>query len=274
MSITINTNATSLIAQRNLNTNQSSLMSSMERLSSGLRVNSAKDDAAGLAIAKNMEKDISAFGQAQRNINDGISVIQTTESAIDVITNSVMRMRDLAEQSANGTYSAANRSALQLEYSALTSEINRAAKKTEYNGVKLTDGSTTSLTIQVGNNNSSNDRIDISLTGISAGALSIDATSIGSASAAQASMDTLDAALKTLNASRAGLGASESRLGNALNSASRMAESLASAKSRIMDVDFASEVSNLQKNNVLTQAGSSMLAQANTLPQLALRLLG
>lgn len=239
-----------------------------------MRVNSAKDDAAGLAIAKEMEKDISAFGQAQRNINDGISVIQTAESDIEVISDGVMRLRDLAQQSSNGTYSAQNRSALSLEFSALIEEVDRVANKTEFNGVKLLDGSTSSLVIQVGNENSANDRISITLADVTASALSIDGLSIATQSAAQATMDTLDAALKTLTETQAGFGASESRLGSALLSANRMSESLSAAKSRIMDVDFATEVSSMQKNSVLTQAGTAMLAQANTLPQMALRLLG
>ncbi len=274
MAITINTNVTSLTAQKNLNANQSSLAQSMERLSSGLRINRAKDDAAGLAISRQMDKQIRGLNQGMRNASDGISVIQQTEGTLSEIEANLQRMNELATQASNATYSAANRSSMQLEFSALRAEVDRTAAKADFNGYQLADGTNSTMNIQVGFADTANDRISIQLTNAKASALGISAATITSAAGAQAALTTLSSAIDTITSARAQLGADESRLETAVNSNVNTVENLTAAKSRITDVDFAEEVSNMAKANVLTQAGTSMLAQANTLPQMALSLLG
>lgn len=274
MAITINTNVSSMVAQRKLNSAQADLSKSMERLASGLRINRAKDDAAGMAISKIMDKKISGLNQGIRNANDGISVIQSTEGTLEEIGNNLQRMRELSVQASNGSYDAANRSALQLEFSALRSEIDRVADTAEFNGYQIADGSNTSMVIQVGANNTANDRITISLTSANASALGVSAgTTLTSAAGAQASLDLIDTAMNTLSAARAQLGADESRLETAIQSNMNSSENLTAANSRIKDVDFAAEVSEMAMSSVLSQAGTAMLSQANTLPQMALSLL-
>lgn len=274
MAITINTNVTSLVAQRNLNNVQDSLNTSMRRLSSGLRINRAKDDAAGLAISRLMEKKIRGLEQGVRNANDGISLVQSTEGSIVEVENNLQRMRELALQASNGTYTAADRSSLQTEFSALRAEIDRVAATAEFNGFKLLNGSNSSLDIQVGPDNTANDRISVNLKNVKASALSISGNSITAASAAQAAVTALDSAISSVSKARAQLGADEARLTTAVAGNLNMAENLAGAKSRIMDVDFATETANLAQNNILVQAGAAMLSQANGIPGLALQLLG
>lgn len=274
MAITINTNVTSLVAQRNLNSVQDSLNNSMRRLSSGLRINRAKDDAAGLAISRLMEKKIRGLEQGVRNANDGISLIQTAEGSLIEVGNNLQRMRELSLQASNGTYTAADRSALQTEFSALRAEIDRVANTAEFNGFKLMNGSSSSLDIQVGPDNSANDRIKISLKDVNSSALGISGNSITAASAAQAAVTKLDTAISSVSKARAQLGADEARLTTAVAGNMNMAENLAGAKSRILDVDFAKETATLAKNSILVQAGASMLSQANQIPSLALQLLG
>ena len=274
MAITINTNVTSLVAQRNLNNAQGALSESMERLSSGLRINRAKDDAAGMAISNTMEKKISGLNQATRNANDGISVIQVTEGVLSQVEGSLRRMSDLATQASTGSYDAANRSAMNVEFSALRSEIDRVVSKAEFNGFKVADGTQSSMILQVGADNTANDRLSVSLINSKVSALGVSGNSVRAASAAQAAISSIDAAIKKVGAARSGLGASESRLGSAIENNLTNVESLSAANSRIKDLDFAEEVSSMTKNNVLVQAGTSMLAQANSMPQLALSILG
>ena len=274
MSVTINTNVTSMVVQRKLGKAQDALSKSMERLASGLRINRAKDDAAGMAVSKLMDKQISGLMQGVRNANDGISVIQVTESTLEEIGNNLQRMRELAAQSANGSYDSQNRSAMQLEFSALRAEIDRVADTAEFNGYKIADGSNSSMVIQVGANNTANDRISIKMTSAKASALGISAgVTLSSSSSAQSALDSIDSAINTLSAARAKLGADESRLSTAIESNLNTAENLMAANSRIKDVDFAEEVSTMATNSVLSQAGTAMLSQANTLPQVALSLL-
>lgn len=274
MAVTINTNVTSMIAQRKLGNAQDSLTKSMERLSSGLRINRAKDDAAGLAISKLMDKQISGLHQGVRNANDGISVIQTTEGVLEEVGNNLERMRELAVQASNGSYDASNRSSLQLEFSALRAEVDRVADTAEFNGYKIADGSNASMVIQVGANNTANDRITIQLTSAKASGLGVSAgVTLTSAAGAQAALDFVDTAISTITSARAQLGADESRLETAVQSNLNSADNLSAANSRIKDVDFAEEVSNMAMSSVLSQAGTSMLSQANTLPQVALSLL-
>lgn len=274
MSVTINTNVASLVAQRKLGNAQSNMSRSMERLSSGLRINRAKDDAAGLAISKLMEKQINALHQGVRNANDGVSVIQTTEGSLEEIGNNLQRMRELATQASSGSYVAANRSSMQLEFSKLRSEIDRAADTVNFNGYQLADGTNTSMTIQVGVNNTANDRISISLTSAKASALGVSAgVTLTSAAGAQGALGFLDAAIDTISSARAQLGADEARLETAIESNLNIAENLVAANSRIKDVDFAEEVSEMTKFSVLSQASTAMLSQANQMPQVALSLL-
>ncbi len=274
MAVTINTNVTSLVTQRNLNNAQADLNKSMERLASGLRINRAKDDAAGMAISKLMDKKISGLNQGVRNANDGVSVIQTTEGALEEIGNNLQRMRELAVQASNGSYDAANRSALQLEFSALRAEVDRVADTAEFNGYQIADGSNTSMVIQVGANNTTDDRITISLTSANASSLGVSSgVTLTSAAGAQAALDFVDTAISTVSSARAQLGSDEARLETAIQSNMNSAENLTAANSRIKDVDFADEVSRMAMSSVLSQAGTAMLSQANTLPQVALSLL-
>ncbi len=273
MAMTINTNVASMIAQRNLDKAQSLLSASMRRLSSGLRINSAKDDAAGLAISTIMTKKIIGYQQGNRNANDGISLVQTTEGAMSEIENNLQRMRELAVQSANGTYVASDRSTLQTEFSALVLEVDRVANTAEFNGFKLLNGSSSSLNIQVGPDNSSNDRINVKLVDVNGSALGLQSTDVTSAGSAQSAITSLDAAITTVTKARAQLGASESNLLTAIQTNMSMAESLTAARSRILDADFAAETAEMTKSNVLVQAGTAMVAQANALPNLALQLL-
>lgn len=273
MAITINTNVTSLIAQRNLNNAQSGLSQSMERLSSGLRINSAKDDAAGLAIANLMELKSSSLEVATRNANDGISVLQVTGGILDEIENNLSRMYDLAVQASSGQYDEANRTALNNEFISLREEIDRVAKKTEFNGFKLTDGSTTNIEIQVGSGNVSEDRISIELINARISALGIADSYISTVDSARSAIDSIECAINKISVARSDLGTGESRLLTAINSNTNEIEKMASAISRIKDLDFADEISSMTKNNILVQAGTSMLAQANVIPELALVLL-
>lgn len=273
MAITINTNITSLSAQRHLSAAQSDLSRSMERLASGLRINRAKDDAAGMSISLGLTKQVSGLLQSNRNANDGVSVIQTTEGALNEITNNLQRMRDLAVQASSGSYSDANRSALQIEFSSLRAEIDRVSNNSEFNGFKLADGSQSSMSIQVGGNNNADNRITIKMINTKSSALGISAATIASAGGAQNALDSLDTAISSVSSARAVLGTSEGRLATAMQSNLYTIENLTGANSRIKDVDFAEEVSNMARENVLVQAGTAMLAQANTIPNTAMQLL-
>lgn len=273
MALTINTNVTSMIAQRNLNSAQDNLSESMRRLSSGMRINRARDDAAGLAISRIMTKKIIGYQQGNRNANDGISLVQTTEGAMSEIENNLQRMRELAIQSANGTYVASDRSAMQTEFSALRAEVDRVANTAEFNGFKLLNGTNSSLNIQVGPDNTTNDRINVKLVDVNVSALSISGNSITSAGVAQTAIASLDTAITAVTKARASLGASESNILTAIQTNLSLSENLTAARSRIVDADFAHETASMNKYNVLAQAGTAMVAQANSLPSLALQLL-
>lgn len=273
MAITINTNVTSLIAQRNLSKAQSNLADSMERLSSGLRINSARDDAAGLAISNLMETKISALQQGTRNANDGVSAIQIAEGILNEVDGNLRRMHDLAVQAANGPYDDDNRTSLELEFSTLRDEIDRVAEKTEFNGTKLTNGDNSNLVIQIGGNNSSNDRLSVKLINAKSSSLGISNNSINTVSTARTSISSIENAINKLSDAQASLGADENRLNTAIQSNLNEIENTATANSRIKDLDFAEEVSSMTKNKVLAEAGLSMLAQANLMPQFALSLI-
>jgi flagellin len=270
---TINTNLVSLNAQRNLNTSQSSLATSMQRLSSGLRVNSAKDDAAGLAIAERMNTQVRGMNVAIRNANDAISLAQTAEGALGKIGDMLQRMRELAVQSANATNSPADRDNLQAEYLQLGEEITRTVGSTRFNGQAILT-TTGTLSFQVGAD--SGDQVDLATTDLSAGdiAAAVAETIDGTDNTASlAAIDAIDLALTEVNGARAGYGAAQNRFEAVIATLQISAENQSAARARIMDADFAAETANLSRAQILQQAGNAMVAQANQLPQQVLQLL-
>jgi flagellin len=283
MAMTINTNTSSLTAQRNLSKTQSALATAMQRLSSGLRVNSAKDDAAGLAISVKMQAQVNGGTVAIRNANDGISLAQTAEGALSSVTDMLQRQRELAVQSSNATNSS-DRTELKQEFDDLSAEINRVVKVTDFNGVKvLADANieTTGLDFQIGANNTANDRINIKITNLSAdttldavtGVAGGTAADISTATGAQGALDSIDTALKTINTVRSTLGSAQNRFDYTVSNLEISNENTSAAKGRITDADFATETSNMSKASILQQAGTSMLAQANSQAQQVLTLL-
>jgi flagellin len=281
MGLRINTNLASLNAQRNLASTQAQLERSLDRLSSGLRITRAGDDAAGLAISESLRAQIRGLAQAQRNANDGVSVIQTAEGALNEISNILIRLRELAVQSASeGSVSNAERSFLQNEFSALQSEITRIAQSTKFGGRTLLDGSlsgtSNALTFQVGIfNDSAVDRIALSVGNATASGLQIQATdaAVSTVSSAQSALATIDSALSTVSTLRGNLGAAQNRLQSTINNLAVSLENLSGANSRIRDVDVAAETAALTRAQILQQAGVAVLAQANVTSQVALTLL-
>lgn len=273
MASTINTNVVSLNAQRNLATNQSSLATSMQRLSSGLRVNSAKDDAAGLAIATRMDAQSRGMTVAVRNSNDAIGLAQTAEGALGKVGDMLQRMRELAVQSANGTNSASDRTNLDAEYQQLGQEIGRTLTNTKFNGTAML-ASAAAQTYQVGANNG--DTVSITPSGAMSANANITATTGGdltSAANANTALTNIDKALDDVNAERATYGAAQNRFDNIISTLQITNENTAAAKGRIMDADFAQETSNLSRAQILQQAGNAMIAQANQLPNGVMALL-
>lgn len=272
MALSVNTNVMSLNSQRNLSNSTNDLSTSFQRLSSGLRVNSAADDAAGLQIGTRLTAQTNGLDQAARNANDGISVAQTAEGALDETTNMLQRMRVLSIQAANGSNSDSDRTALNKEFTELTSEMDRIAKDTTFAGQALLDGTYTA-DYQVGAD--ANQTIGLSVaTSMGAVGLGVTATvAITTASAAQDAITKIDDALSTVNGVRADLGAKQNRFSSTIRNLENVSENVSASKSRIMDADFAKESANLARNQVLQQASSSMLAQANQQPQIALSLL-
>ncbi|MEO7852342.1 MAG: flagellin [Rubrivivax sp.] len=266
MPLTINTNVVSLNAQRNLTMSQSSLATSMERLSSGLRVNSAKDDAAGLAIADRMDSQIRGINVAVRNANDGISLAQTAEGALATVTDALQRMRELAIQAQNGSNGTSDRANLNTEYQALSAEITRIAAQTKFNGTAIVGAGAGATTFQVGANNG--DTLSITTTAVTT--VAGDLTSAANASTAVAALDT---SLTTITTSRASYGAAISRFGMAIQNLQITGENQSAARGRIVDADFAAETANLSRSQILQQAGTAMVAQANQLPNQVLSLL-
>ena len=279
MGLRINTNVASLTAQKNLARTQSALERSLDRLSSGLRITRAGDDAAGLAISESLRAQIRGLAQAQRNANDGISVIQTGEGALNEISNILIRLRELAVQaSSDGSVSNSERSFLQNEFQALQGEITRIANATQFGGRTLLDGSLSSsgLTFQVGiYNNASVDRLTMTIGDARASALGVGSAqaAVSTAAAAQASLTTIDAALTNVSTIRGNLGGVQNRLQSTVNNLAVSIENLSAANSRIRDVDVAAETAALTRAQVLQQAGIAVLAQANVSSQVALILL-
>ena len=271
----INTNLASLNAQRNLNTSQKSLNTSLQRLSSGLRVNSARDDAAGLGIATNMSAQSRGMTVASRNANDGISLAQTAEGGLATITDHLQRMRELATQASSGQYDSNNLGALDKEFAALQNEITRAATATTFNGKKIL-GADSTMSFQIGAGTAGENQIAVTtISGAytAAGGPMAATQSISTTGGATAAMAAIDTALNTVNTDRANLGALQSRFEGVVTQLSAQIENTEAARSRIMDTDYAAETANLSRGQILQQAGTAMLAQANQLPQSVLSLL-
>jgi len=289
--LVINHNMAAMNAARILTQNYSSLSTSVQRLSSGLRINSAADDAAGLAVREMMRTDIRVLNQGVRNANDAMSMIQTADGALSVIDEKLTRMKELAEQAATGTYTTAQRAIMDSEYQAMASEITRIANATNFNGVKLLNGTLSGsgldgtagnqMKIHFGTGNSSaEDYYYVKIGNATASALGVGNANAGGAgmtistqSAAQCALTAIDSAVTAKDNIRANLGAISNRLSNTVSNLSIQAENLQAAESRISDVDVATEMTAFTRNQILVQAGVAMLAQANTLPQLALRLM-
>ncbi len=273
--LTINSNIASLTAQTNLSHTQMNLATSFSRLSSGYRINSSKDDAAGLAISDSMRMQIRSYTVAQRNANDASSMAQTAEGALGSITDILGRMRELATQGANGSLQTSDRAYLQTEFGSLQSEVKRIMTATKFNGQQLINNAVSStVDFQVGINNTSNDRLQITFGGIHLTSLVTATTTLsGLAATSQASLDTIDAALSKVSTARARFGAVQNRLTITSANIDSARVNLSAADSRIRDVDVAEETSQLSRTQVLSQAGSAILAQANQAPQLALGLL-
>jgi len=280
MALVIHTNVASLNAQRNLERTQLVLGRSMQRLSSGLRVNSAADDAAGLAISESLRAQIRSLQQASRNANDGVSMLQTAEGALGEVSAILTRMRELAVQSANGTLSASQRASLQDEFRQLRDEIDRIGESAQFNGLKLLNGDQANgVAFQVGLDSASSSQLIIQISSAKSDAIGsgtgsmLAQQSITTASAAQTSLSVIDAAIEDVSSIRGEIGAAMNRLSTTVANLATAVENLSAANSRIRDVDVAEETAQLTRHQILTQAGVAMLAQANQLPSVALALL-
>lgn len=274
MGLRINTNLFSLNAQRNLSTHTKKLAGSFQRLSTGLRIASASDDAAGLAISERLRAQVRSLDQAKRNANDGISLTQTAEGALDETSSLLVRLRELSIQASNGTVNSTDRDTLNQEFQALVSEIDRIAASTSFNGTQLLSSST-SITLQIGaGTTTGTDTLGVSLTSSTASALGLSSLDIGSSGTVTAAITAIDSAINSVAQTRGDLGAVTNRLNSVINNIGVQVENLSAAESRIRDVDVASESAALTRNSILQQAATSILAQANVQPQAALSLLG
>jgi flagellin len=272
--MSIRTNVASLNAQRNLYQTQSALDSSLSKLSSGYRITKAGDDAAGLGISTKLESQIRSYSQAVRNANDGLSVIQSTEAALNEQANILTRLRELAMQSSSDGIGNTERGYVDKESDALVSELERIANVTEYNGTKLLNNSGSTLDFQIGLFSTGNDRISFASLDVQASVLGVTGLDMSSKASALLALASIDGALQKVSSNRATLGANGNRFQSAINNIQSFAESLSAANSRIKDVDVAEETSRMSRSQILAQAGVSVLAQANQAPQLALKLLG
>ncbi|WP_319381553.1 flagellin [Thiomicrorhabdus sp.] len=274
MSMVINTNMGSLNAVRLLDQSSKEQSLAMERLTSGLRINKAADDAAGLAVATSMDTQIRGTDQAIQNANDGISMVQTLDGATEEIVDMMQRMRELGVQSMNGSYNADNRAQMNEEFSQLQNEIDRIANTTKFNETSLMNGSNTAVLVHVGWNTGADNKISIGLTDFNVSALNTNATaSLGTVTAASAAVQTIDQDLSNINLQRAKWGALQNRLESTVSNLTNVNENMTAAKSRILDADFAKESANLARSQVLQQAGMSMLSQANQQSQNVMSLL-
>ena len=273
MGLRVNTNIASIGAQRNLYNVSNRLQGNYARLSSGLRISTAADDAAGLGISEKMRSQIRSFATAGRNAMDGLSMSQTAEGAMGEVGNILGRMRELAMQSANGTLDANDRATIQAEVDALIEEVDRIGADTEFNGVKLLDGSEGTVGIQVGLDSGQNIAIDLG-TDLQAAALGVNVVDLSTQGGAETALGLIDTAIEDVNGARGDQGAVQNRLQSSIRSIQSVRENLSSAESRIRDVDVAFETADMTRNSILQQAATSVLAQANSQPQLALNLLG
>jgi len=273
MALVIQTNVASLEAQRNLFKSQNALQTTFNKLSSGLRINTAKDDAAGLAISESLKAQVRTLTVNERNAGDAISMAQTAEGALGEISNIVLRMRELATQGANGALQSSDRSFIQTEFSNLQAEIARIMTSTKFNGKQLITSAATSEQFQIGVANVDSDRIAISFGGLDLNALKNTATVTGDATNARNALDTIDTALSRVSQARSRFGAMMNRFETTISNIQSVRLNLAAANSRIRDVDVADEAATQSRNQVLTQAGTSVLSQANQTPQQALSLL-
>ena len=273
MGLRVNTNIMSMSAQRNLSSTSTRLGDNFRRLSSGLRIDVAADDPAGLGISERMRSQIRSLSQASRNTQDGVSLVQTAEGSISEVLGNLNRMRELAVQSANGTYSDSDRLIMDAEFQQLIIEIDRIADTTKFNDIQLLDGSQATVPIQVGIEEG--ELIDVPLADVTATTLGLDVTDVDLTSLDNATdvLDGIDAAIDTVNSMRGNLGAVQNRLDSSLRSILNVRENLAAAESRIRDVDVAEETADLTRNSIMQQAAISVLSQANAQPQIALTLL-
>ena len=285
MPVRIFNNVPSMNAQRILGTNNDRLAGSVERISSGIRINRASDDAAGLAISEGLRSDIRTLRQAVRNANDGISLINITEGALNEQASILIRLRELAAQASTGTVGSTERQTIQLEFSALRNEIDRISNVTEFNGQKLVDGSLASgvasanqIMIQVGLDSGANSRINLNeqmnLAAVTASSLSIDTLSVTTSAAALTALDTVNTAIGTVTQGRGKVGSVQNRLVRTVSNLSISIENLQAAESQIRDADIAEEVALLTRNQIMVQASTAMVGQANLIPQSVLQLLG
>ena len=275
MGLRVNTNVASINAQRNLADVTGRLSGNFRRLATGLRISTAADDAAGLAISERLRSQIRSLSQAQRNGNDGISLVQTAEGALNEVNTVLTRLRELSVQAANGTVSNQDRETLDQEFQSLVSEINRIGRSTEFNGIRLLDGSSSSVAFQVGfGTNNSIDQIQVTLSPSLSTSLSLNTLDIGSGGDTSLAIGAIDDAINQVSSLRGRLGAIQNRLSSTINNLAVQVENISAAESRIRDVDVAFETAQLTRNSILQQASISVLSQANAQPQSALTLLG
>lgn len=279
MALRINHNIFALNAYRNLGVTQNKLQNSIEKLSSGLRIVRAAHDAAGLAISEQMRADIRSMNQAVRNANDGVSMLQTAEGALNEVSGMLVRMREIASQAATGTVGTTQKATLDSEFQHLISEINRIANVTEFNGTKLIDGTLSSgtaasATFQIGIKNTANDRLAVDIDSMKADNLAVSGVAISTAGLAQSALAKIDSAIAQVASQRGTIGAVQNRLERTIANLSISAENVTAAESAIRDVDMALEMAEFTKNQIMVQAGTAMLAQANMVPQTVLTLLG
>jgi flagellin len=275
MGLRVNTNVASINAQRNLSSVTERLSGNYRKLSTGLRISTAADDAAGLAISERLRSQVRSLEQAKRNANDGISFVQTAEGALNEVSSILVRLRELAIQSSNGSVSGQDKETLDEEFQSLVDEVDRIGRSTEFNGIKLLDGSASTVSFQVGFGTTANiDTLAVTLSAALSTSLSLQSLDIGSGGTTTTAITNIDAAINSVSSLRGSLGAVQNRLGSTINNLAIQVENLSAAESRIRDVDVAYETAQLTRNNILQQASISVLSQANSQPQSALQLLG
>jgi flagellin len=273
MSLYVRTNVASLEAQRHLGNTQKEQAHSFQRLSSGYRINTAADDAAGLGISESMNAQVRSYMVAERNANDGISMAETADGAAGQISGILTRMRELAVQSSNGSLQAGDRTNLNTEFTGLSAEIDRISQVTKFNGVSLLSGAAAAVNFQVGIGTTANDQVSVTFGGVTATTLGVNTSAVDTVANAQAAITAIDNAISTLSTTREGFGSGINRMQASISNIQSMRTNLSAAYSRVKDVDVAEETASLARSQVLAQAGVSVLAQANQSPQLALTLL-